>query len=82
RKAAQLLTVGASFTGITDPTEFHKVLGEAIDYKSDADNLASRNPGFLTSYNNIFMRRRGSMMYDNILKPFILEVINPYSPYV
>ncbi len=81
RKAAQLLTVGSSFTGITDSTEFHKTLGEAIDYKSDAENL-SRNPGFLTAYNNIFMRRRGSMMYDNILKPFILEVINPYSPYV
>ncbi len=34
----------------------------------------------LPGLNNLLQRRRGSLLFDSIIQPFISDIINPYSP--
>lgn len=82
RKLAQLVTIGSSYTGISEVSQLHNDLNEQIALKSKSEDLASKNPGFATTFNYVFMRQRGSTLFDSLIRPFLVDIVNPYSPYI
>lgn len=63
----------------TSPQDLKSFLNDEIK-KGGGEAVIHHSPLSLAGMENIFQRQRAGILFDNIVKPFILDNINPFSP--
>lgn len=84
RKAAVFSALGAEFLQYKDSAELRNAVAAKIVQakKEQAPPGMYNTLETIAGLNNISQRRRAGILFDNVIDPFISEIVNPYSPTV